>query len=80
MRGCHVWIFINSINSTIFRKIEQDNCFIIQHIDNKGQILCSRKAGGDLYLLKKKLVTFDRARGRALLKVASSVPKFDKFE
>jgi riboflavin biosynthesis pyrimidine reductase len=23
------------LNQAIFRKIEQDNCFIIQHIDNK---------------------------------------------
>ena len=44
-----------------FRKIEQDDCFIIQHIDNKAQAY-SRKTGGDLYLSKKKLVTFDRAR------------------
>ena len=45
----------------IFCKIEQDNCFIIQHTDNKAHVY-SRKAGGDIYLSKKKLVTFDRAR------------------
>ena len=39
-----------------FRKIKQDNCFIIQHIDNKAQVHC-RKAGGDLYLSKKKKKT-----------------------
>ena len=33
--------------SWIFRKIEQDNCFIIQHIGNKAQFYC-RKAGDDL--------------------------------
>ena len=32
----------------ILPKIEQDNCFIIQHIDNKAQFHC-RKAGDDLY-------------------------------
>ena len=34
-------------------KIEQDNCFINQHIDNKAQVY-SRKAGGDLYLAKQE--------------------------
>ena len=37
------------------RDIPQDwagYCFIIEHIDNKAQVY-SRKAGGDLYLLKK---------------------------
>ena len=29
----------------MFRTIEQGNCFIIQHTDNKAQIYC-RKAGG----------------------------------
>ena len=32
----------------IFRKIEQNNCFIIQHIDNKAQFYC-RKVRDDLY-------------------------------
>ena len=32
----------------IFRKIEKDNCFIVQHIDNKAQFYC-RNAGDDLY-------------------------------
>ena len=44
------------LNQAIFRKIEQDNCFIIQHIDSKAQVY-SRKAGGDLYLSKKKRET-----------------------
>ena len=48
-------------NQAIFRKIEQNNCFIIQHIDNKAQVY-SRKTGGDLICRKKfKLVTFSRA-------------------
>ena len=38
-------IFLNQGTS---RKIEQDNCSIIQHIDNKAQFYCS-KAGDDLY-------------------------------
>ena len=42
-------------------EIHQDNCFIIQHFDNKAQVY-SRKTGGDLYLLKRKLVPFDCAR------------------
>ena len=32
----------------IFRMIEKDNCFIIQHIDNKAEFYC-RKAEHDLY-------------------------------
>ena len=27
------------LNQMVFRKIEQDNCFIIQHIDDKAQII-----------------------------------------
>ena len=38
---------------TKFRKIEQDNCFVIQHIAKKAQVY-RKKAGGDLYLLKKE--------------------------
>ena len=36
------------LKSGIFLKIEQDNCFVIQHIDNKAQFYC-RKGGDDLY-------------------------------
>ena len=36
------------LNQGTFRKIEQDNCFIIQQIDNKAKFYCS-KAGDHLY-------------------------------
>ena len=33
----------------IFRKIEQDNCFIIQHMDNKAQLYCRKADIPDFY-------------------------------
>ena len=43
----------------MFPKIEQDNCFIIQHIDNKAQFY-RRKAGDGLprWLLVQSSVSF----------------------
>ena len=54
------------LNQAIFLKIEQDNCFIIQHIDNKAQELQQKSWRGSLFVKKKKkrekLVTFFRPR------------------
>ena len=47
------------------RKIEQDFCFIFQHIDNKAQVY-STKTGDDLhfffFFFLKKFVTFHLVR------------------
>ena len=40
-----------SFNANLAEKLktEYDNCFIVQHIDNKEQYFYFRKAGDDLY-------------------------------
>ena len=35
--------------SGMFSNIGQDNCLIIQHVDNEAQLFYCRKAGDDLY-------------------------------
>ena len=45
---CHLMLSRRDCRPSKLHKIEQDNCFIIQHIDNKAQFYC-KKAGDDLY-------------------------------
>lgn len=37
---------LSGSNQVMFPKIEQDKCFIIQHINNKAQFYCRKNGGG----------------------------------
>ena len=53
LRGAVAWYLADELvgrvgyNQGIFRNIDQDNCLIIQHIDNKAQFCCRRLEVGD---------------------------------